>query len=196
MTLYDKVLNLFDRYGVLTSERVTYLLAKDFETNKNLRTVQRYIAQLVKEGKLVPIVSEKRTQSYELVGKKTSEFSEFFLNKFWEELFRIRDELHKPRREFEDNWVNANMRLRSLVKMLPKEFKEKIASDLEKSGRISESQLNEMKERIDKERIKLLGEDESLNIEIDLLMESRIEELIDKISTMLHEGLKRDQTKT
>ena len=125
MSLSDKILNLYEKYGALSSERVTFLLEKDYKLRRNIRTIQREISKLVKGKKLISLPLKGREQTYELFRKQPSALSSVFLSRIWDEIFAIRKELHCPEKQFDKNWENF-FRLRSLVQLLPEDFKRNI----------------------------------------------------------------------
>lgn len=191
MTLCDKILALIQENGPLTSERVTFLLKEKYTVNRNLRTVQRYIKELVTEDKLIKIVSSGRSQSYEIKtnnGASKKGLSEFFENKLWDELFQIKDVLNSNYRPpFDDNWYKSYKRLVSLVKLLPIEIKQEIMPEIEKSGAITDKEKEAIKKRLEGESGLLEVDDDSLEYEIDHLLRQRLETVMDKIATLIHE---------
>jgi hypothetical protein len=195
--LYDKILDLFQRHGILTNERVKYLLEKDFEIVVSLRTIQRHTAALVKDKELIPTTPKGRSQSYKIKSEQLSNptgLSQFFQDKIWAELFQIRELLHKNYSPpFDAGWVESYIRLTSLVKLLPLEIKKEIIPELSKNDKISESEIDEIKNRLKNEPVHLLSEQNEFQIEVDSLMEKRVEAIIDKIATLLHQYNKPTQ---
>jgi len=101
----------------------------------------------------------------------------FFLDSFWEELFEIRKEIHRP----SAGSAKAFLELRSLVMMLPKNLKEKLIPDFESVKWNDDYSIM----RLD-EKPRSLRECELESIRVAT-------ELVDRVSTVLHEELKNKE---
>jgi len=204
MSLNDKILTLFEKYGSLSSERVKSLLKTEYKIEKTLRTIQRHIAELVKEEKLISNPSIRREQTYAVNRKNPSSISDFFLSKFWDELFKIRDELyaHKSEDTLADSW-DSFYRLRSLVRMLPEDIKEEIKPRIESFGLITDEDKEKVAKSIGTLPILTVGglpfgKEEWNRFEkgksiIGWIRKKRIEDIIGEVATMLHEALEKER---
>ena len=200
MSLSDKILILFEKYGSLSSERVKFLLKDEYKVEKTIRTVQRHIAELVKMKKLIRNPSIKREQTYTVNRKEPPFVSDFFLSRFWDELFEIRKELHKPKDQFSSGW-DAFYKLRSLVRMLPKNLKEKIMPSIENFEAFNDMEAKEIKKDLEREigarpilmpfEIDRRKRGETIiKTHVGRLLEKKVEVLIDNVATVLHEALR------
>jgi arginine repressor len=169
LSLQDKIVKILKKHGALSSEEIKAILEKENEIDKSVKTVQRKLSTLIKNG-IVKAIPLGRELKYSLDKEAPSAISDFFLNKFWSELFRIRQEL-----VYHENPGEAFVKLRSLLRMLPEGIKKKIVADIEKAN----LQLNPY--RLD------YGFDR-----YDKILEFKdvVEELIDRISTLLHKELR------
>ncbi len=205
MTLSDKIMDLFQRYGALSSERVTYLLKTEFRIARGHRTAQRHIARLVKEGKLVLLPPSGREQMYSILKDKPQVVSDYFLGKFWDELFKIRDIIHDSKEQYIDS-RGAFLRLRSLVKMLPKNLKDSITPSIEDFFNLDHNELAKLQEQWDREvgsgsiltvcgvpfgKTEQKRHDRAMNL-INRAFRIKLETLIDRVSTVVHQELERE----
>jgi hypothetical protein len=197
MSLSDKILNLIAKFGNSSSERVTNMLRTEYGITRSVRTVQRLILGLVEAKKLMPLSSSGREQLYAIFESKRSTLSQYFLSKFWDELFKLRDILNSkdqsiyPRDIFD--------KLRSLVKMLPKNMKDQIMPSIETFWDIKDVELKELQEQwntevgpapilfFEKERREL-----GYSI-VNMAYRKKLENLIDIVSTALHEAIEGEE---
>lgn len=206
MALSDKILNLFEKYGALSSERVTNLLEKDYLIKKDIRTIQRWLAKLAKERKIVRLPSTRREQTYTLFKEQPALISDLFVSRIWEELFELRSGLHKPDDQFAQDWEILR-KLRSLVQMLPQNIKDEIVPSIDSFPNLNKDEEKELIEIIEGQigRSPILtvggypfGEDEirRKTIKQDIIgrfLEKKVEEIIGKITTALHEELRKSR---
>ena len=78
-------------------------------------------------------------QTYHIIREMDSNISDFFLGKFWDELFDVRDNLYIEKSE--DPLIDtfdSYRKLRSLVLILPKDMKQTILPQLEKFDEITD----------------------------------------------------------
>lgn len=170
MSYHDNILEILRKRGLSSCKEVRAILAEEYDCVRNVRTVLRQLNTLQDKG-IVKQVSIGRELVYGLVTPtRTSGVSEFFLNKFWKELFRIRQDL-----VYHDYPAEAFVKLRSLVRMLPEESKQQIMPKVEKLG----SKLG--KNRIDY-GLDDYGKIRSFSLEV--------EGLVDEVSSLLHKELK------
>lgn len=67
MSLNDKILEIIENWGCLSTEEITRVLKEQCQIDKSPRTIQRHIRQLVEEGELTPDKPRGREQTYSLV---------------------------------------------------------------------------------------------------------------------------------
>lgn len=126
--LRDKIIEVLRRYGALSTHQVTKIVNKEHGFRYNKKTIERRIAELKTEGKVVPNPPMGREQTYS-ASRKPRLVSEFFINQFWKNLDVIRNE------NASKDSLTAFFRLRSLIKMYPELFEE-LKLDIEKTQRI------------------------------------------------------------
>lgn len=136
--------------------------------------------------------------------EKPSSISGFFLSKFWDELFRIRDELFAQKSEdpYSDSWDSFH-KLRSLVGLLPKEMKEKIKPRIESFGVLTNEDVEEVEKRIGSQTIltvggvpfpgREMGRFEKGKSIVGQIQKRRVEEIIGEVATLLHEALEKER---
>jgi hypothetical protein len=134
---------------------------------------------------------------------ETLSISDAVLTIIWDELFELRDILHNPEDQSAQNWEVLN-RLRSLVQMLPQDMKEKIMPSIDTFPDFSKEEeqklIKDIEMKIGSRPIMTIGgfpfgEDEIRRKELSQKImshahEKKIEEIIGKISSTLHEALK------
>ena len=205
MSLSDKILDLYEKYGSLSSERVTFLLEKEFDIIRNIRTIQRKIRRLVNEKKLVSLPLKGREQSYEVYTNHPSLLSSAFLSRIWDELFTIREETHYPKKQFEKS-LESFRRLSSLIQLLPEEFKQRIKPKIDSFGELDKEEWDEIGNTIGFKQILTIGGvafgDDEMARKIrkqemmGFFLEKRIEDIIGEISSYLHEVIKEQRIKS
>jgi len=208
MTLSDKILIMLENYGTLSSEMVKMRLNKDHGIDKSKRQIQRLITELVKQKRVKPNSSVGRQQTYSILREKPSNISNFFLSKFWEELFEIRDKLFEQKTEdplTDDPLVDTFdlfRKLRSLVKMLPKEIKEKIDIKFESFIELTADDRKKVEEKTGTLDILMVagvpfGEEEWKRRQerkriLRGILKKRLEDIIGEVAMRLHEALREE----
>jgi hypothetical protein len=206
MSLSDKILILLEKYGALSSERVTFLLDKEYKQKRDIRTVQRHISILVREGKICPTNSTGRQQIYSLLKLEPLTIAVSFISRVWDELFELRNKLHYPENQRARN-LDVLYELRSLVQMFPHDMKDRIMPLIENFPVFGE----EEKKKIIQEVQRNVGTAEILTVNgvpfgeeeiqrkaiaqeiIGQAHEKKLEEIIGAVSSMLHEALKEKE---
>lgn len=203
MTRRDKILSLYVKYGALSSDGAKLLLERDYSIKCSYRTIQRDIAELVDEKKLVAVQSMKREQTYTLCEEEQSLLSPLFLSKVWDELFEIREELPNQEDQLKQSWASFQ-RLRSLVQLLPADMKDKVKPFIENFGKkLDEEDIERIHVEIGPYPILTVngvpfGEEEfkrkvrGLEI-IGEALERKVEEIIGVVSSMLHAAVKESR---
>jgi hypothetical protein len=196
------MLVLYEKYGALSSERATLLLESEFTIKVSLRTVQRYVSELVEEKKLAVLPSKRREQIYALYKEEPSSISDFFLSKYWDALFEIRKELHNPKDQFSQSWDSFH-KLRSLIQLLPENIKDHAVAETANFGVLDKKELENIRMEIGHQPILTVngipfGEDEyqrkvRAQELLGVALEKRVEEIIGRVSTLLHKELKESR---
>lgn len=170
----DKILDVLRRYVALSTTQITRIVNKRYAFHFNKKTIERDIADLKKEGKVVPNPPIGREQTYS-ISRKPRRVSEFFINEFWKDLHSIR------RLNVEDS-VDAFWHLRSLIKTYH-EMYEELKGDVEKTQRSLKAH-SEKKQQ---------GHYYFGNFILCAVPE--VEDLIGKTATFLHEQFEKLQSK-
>ena len=196
MSLTDKILELYEEYGALSTERVTFLLQNKFGISRNVRTIQREIKKLVEERKIVALPLKGRQQTYELFSNVSLSLSGTFLSRIWDEIFEIRAELHYPENQLDRDW-ESYFRLRSLIQLLPANFKERVSPKMDNFTLARAEEVDKIKREIGPTPILTLGGVPFGEYEISrkkrkqeivgTILEKRVEEIIGEIASYLHE---------
>jgi uncharacterized protein (DUF2249 family) len=171
MSLNDKLIKAFRQHGALSSAEATQIINQKDPHPISKRTVQRHIEQMMSEGVLKQNAIGGREQSYSFCREKPSSISDFFLNRFWNELFKVREVLHSP----EGGANLAYLQLRSLVKILPKHMRTKLQDEVE-------SKYSRM----------MYGERGKSTTEQELEEERIAVDLIEKVADALHKEIERE----
>ncbi len=212
MTLSDKVRMIIETHGSLSSEMVKHYLERDFKINKSRRQVQRMIKELVEENVIVPNATFGRSQTYSISRDVPSAISNLFLGRFWEELFEIREDLIK-KRESKDpltddplaDFFDTFRKLRSLVKMLPKDVQVKIKIKMEKMIELTDNDKKMIEEGVGTLPILLAGgvpysekeweRRQRRDLIISNILKERLEDIVGEVATLLHEKLRKEALK-
>lgn len=173
MSYQDIIRKILRKHGELSTEDIHASLVKEYDFHKSSATVRRTLREMQKEG-TVRAVSFGREQRYKLTKQEPTAISEFFLNKFWNELFRIREDI-----AYHDYPAEAFVKLRSLVRMLPERLKRKVMPKIDKLG-----------STLDKNRGDY-GLDDNRKI---TSFSQEVERLLDEVSSLLHKELKLDES--
>lgn len=192
MSLSDRLRKTFRKYGALSSAEATNIINQKTSTPVSQRTVLRYINDLIKEGVLKQNATGGREQTYSYCREKPSPISDFFLNKFWSELFSVRQVLHDNRYDPAGNRVlEAWDQLFTLIKMLPENIRVELkVSDLEKERivkiqkKLTETHANNKKVR------KFLRKSDQFVIEVETA--EFVADTIEKVATVLHRELQKE----
>lgn len=77
MSLNDKILEIYEEREHLSTEDVTRILKEKYQIDRNPRTIQRHVTELIKQGELAPDKPRGREQTYSVAqppayGKPTS----------------------------------------------------------------------------------------------------------------------------
>lgn len=122
MSRSDKILKLIKKNPALSSQEIW----KKLEENVSHRTVQRDLTELHSQG-LIETHAIGRDIVYSLPSN-TPSASSYFLDRFWTEFFNINMAFQKGYNSFD-----TFLKLRSLVTLLPKELREELEPEFDKS---------------------------------------------------------------
>jgi hypothetical protein len=183
MSLSDKILELL-KEGPASSRQLYEKLKKQGCTD-NIRTIQRRILKLQHE-ELIHGNAFGREILYSLSTPRSPTIADYFLNKFWNEMFEIQQETG-----VQELPIKAYSKLRSLVMLLPQNIKEKIVPRIKSiDSRLSPNVSNF--------GIRYIGfsPDASKDGKITYSenFKREIESVLDELSSLLHEKIKSENT--
>lgn len=132
MSLSDVILRIFQEHGSLSSKQVLEIIRQNQSKYKikrapTLRTIQRYISNLLREGILKPEPPVGREQKYSLTGKEERVSFQSYLAK------KFRKELEEAEIEYlYGDIFRAYRKVKILALSLPEPYKQQVKPAIEK----------------------------------------------------------------
>jgi len=180
LTLSEKILQICREHGSLSSKQIHTKLKEEFREAPSVRTVQKYVSELCSQGKLnFSTVGREQFYSIQKSSQKQVAMTDYFINQFWKELFRIRSEAYSQ------HYEKALQDLLSLINMLPSSMKDTIEKEKPNLGKKAQQKLEEIYGKP--------GGKPNLFMRMELETQILVDVLIDRISTLLHEEFEKLQ---